>query len=382
MKILIAPDSFKDSISSIDFCIAATKGIKDLYPAIECLSFPLADGGEGTAQILTNHFKGVFQTITVQNPTFSPIEAQYGISSDKKLAFIDMAVASGLELLTPEKRNCYTTTTYGTGELIKDAIEKGVQTIILGIGSSATNDAGIGMAAALGYRFLDQNDDPVIPIGEYLRKIKKIDTSQVHSQLEKVNFIVACDVDNPLYGPNGAAYVYGPQKGADSEEIEFLDKGLQNFSEIVKRDMGKEIAEIPGAGAAGGMGAGTMVFLDAELKKGAHLVMDLMQFEQELANADLVITGEGKIDAQTLSGKVVKSIVEKVQQHEIPVVAFCGKLEASNIQIQELGLDYALSVIDGPCTLETALGNARANIEKSAGLLVHFYQKMTKKEEN
>ena len=376
MKILLAPDSFKDAISSIDFCKAAHKGIKNVDAAINCLSFPLADGGEGTAQILTSHFKGTTHSLVVQNPTFSPVEATYGITPDGKTAFIDMAVASGLQLLAPEKRNCYFTTTFGTGELIKDAIEKGVKHIVLGIGSSATNDAGIGMAAALGYRFLDRHDDPIIPIGEYLRKIKRIDASQVLPTLSTVKFTVACDVDNPLYGKNGAAYIYGPQKGANKEEIDMLDKGLQNFATVVKQDLNLDIADLPGAGAAGGMGAGTMVFLNATLKKGIHLVMDLMNFDEALQDADLIITGEGKIDEQSLSGKVVKGVAQKGNTNNIPVFALCGQLEADATLLKKLGIDFAMSIVDKPCSLEESIANTAKGIEKSAALLVQLYNSL------
>lgn len=375
-KIILAPDSFKESISAQGFCEAATRGINALNLPIEVLSFPLADGGEGTAEILTAFFKGKTIKKTVQNPLFSAVEAAFGVSADIKTAFIDMAAASGIALIPKEKRNCYFSTSYGTGELILAALEMGVEEIILGLGSSATNDGGIGVATALGYQFLDKWGDPVVPIGENLRKIKSINRDNVTPLLSKANFTIACDVHNPFYGPNGAAFVYGPQKGASSSEIEKLDQGLQNLAQVIKKDLGKDIALIPGAGAAGGMGGGAIAFLNGTLKNGVHLMMDVLGLEAAIKQADLIITGEGKIDDQTINGKLIKGVAEMAHKYGKKTIVLCGKLDLSAPLLKSIHIQHASTILNGPSSLEDALQNASALIESKAAEVVRFWYSM------
>ena len=370
MKILIATDSFKDALSALRVCQAIERGVKLADDAIETILFPLADGGEGTSEILTYHTGGSWQTVQVHDPLFRPIQAGYGISADGTTAFIEMAQAAGLQLLQPAERNPLKTSTYGVGELIKDAIQKGAQHIMLGIGGSATNDAGIGMAGALGYGFavdavgtMDVRD----LVGENLTRIGGIIGKSAHWH---ISTSVLCDVDNPLLGPQGAAYVYARQKGATEEAIQHLDAGLQHFAAILQQHFGRDFSNIPGAGAAGGMGAGAMAFLNATLKPGIQTVLELTGFEKKLQGIDLILTGEGKIDHQTQHGKLIKGITEKANPLGIPVIALCGTLSASPEEIQALGLQAAFSILDRPLSLTEALSETAILLEQTAFHLI------------
>lgn len=366
MKILLAPDKFKGSLDAPQVCQAMTEGIKMVSTEIETVSVPMADGGEGTLDLLLWYSGGQKKTAQVHDPLGRIIEAQYGISADGKTAFIEMATASGLSLLKTDERNPLLTSTYGTGELVKVAIEAGVEQIILGIGGSATTDAGIGMAKALGWQFFDANDKEVDAIGDNLSLIKKIIPSPLASQLPKVQ--VACDVTNPLYGINGASHVYGPQKGANAEAVARLDKGLEDFAHIT--GLSEDTFKSPGFGAAGGLGFGCVFFLNATLKEGVKLLMDFCGFDKNLTGVDLIITGEGKIDNQTLQGKLIKGITSKARQ--IPVVAICGTLDASPQQMLEIGILYASSILNKPQTLDEALQSAYEGVRDATYYLVNM----------
>lgn len=349
MKILLAPDKFRGSLDAPQVCQAMAEGINMVSTDIETVSLPMADGGEGTLDLLLWYSGGQKKTARVHDPLGRIIEAEYGVSADDKTAFIEMATASGLSLLKPEERNPLLTSTYGTGELIKAAMEAGVDHIIMGIGGSATTDAGIGMAKALGWQFLDAANQEVEAVGGNLSLIQKIIPSPLISQLPK--FQIACDVTNPLYGINGAACVYGPQKGANIEAVNILDKGLEDFAKIT--GLPEEVFESQGFGAAGGLGFGCVFFLNATLKEGVKLLMDFCDFDTHLADVDLIITGEGKIDIQTLQGKLVKGIT--IKAGKIPVAAICGTLDATPQQMQEMGISYAASILTRPQTLDEAL---------------------------
>lgn len=366
MKILLAPDKFRGSLDAPQVCQAMTEGIKMVSSGIETVSVPMADGGEGTLDLLLWYSGGQKKTAQVHDPLGRLIEAQYGISADGKTAFIEMATASGLSLLKTDERNPLLTSTYGTGELIKIAIEAGVEHIIMGIGGSATTDAGIGMAKALGWQFLDENDKEVEAIGGNLSLIKKIIPSPLASKLPKIE--VACDVTNPLFDTNGAALVFGPQKGANAEGVAILDKGLKDFAAVT--GLPKESFDSPGFGAAGGLGFGSVFFLNATLKQGVKLLMDFCHFDKHLANVDLIITGEGKIDNQTLQGKLIKGITSKAGQ--IPVAAICGTLDANPQQMQEIGILYAGSILNKPQSLEDALKTAYAGVRDATYYLVNL----------
>jgi glycerate kinase len=377
MKILLAPDKFRGSLDAQQVCEAMTEGIRMVSPQIEIVSLPMADGGEGTLDLLLWYSDGIKYQAKIHDPLGRIIEAEYGISADGKTAFIEMARASGLNLLSSEERNPLKTSTLGTGELIKLAIEAGVENIILGIGGSATNDAGIGIAHALGWRFLDENSKEVEPIGENLIKIRRITSPQATLlSRAKPKVMVACDVTNPLFGENGAAHIYAPQKGADAEIVKQLDEGLQNIAMIIERDFGKNIAYLAGTGAAGGVGFGSMAFLDAELKEGVKLLMDFCDFDKNLKNVDLIITGEGKIDNQTLQGKLIKGITERATKAHIPIVAICGTLAVSPQELQEIGIVYATSIINRPMNLADALQYAHEGVRNTTFYLVNLLHKL------
>ncbi|NIJ45092.1 glycerate kinase [Wenyingzhuangia heitensis] len=362
MKFVIAPDKYKGSLTGIEFCNAVENGIKKVISNAEFLHIPLADGGDGTMDALLYSLKGQKVKVEVNNPLFQKIGANYLWVASKKMAVIEMAEASGLSLLKLEDRNCMHTTSFGTGELIVDAIKKGVTTIVLGIGGSATNDGGMGMATALGYRFLDKNDEVLKPIGSNLDKVVTIDKTQVHPLLNNVTFKVACDVKNPLYGKNGAAYVYGTQKGASDAEIEILDKGLQSFSQVLLKQYTIDCQQMEGAGAAGGMGAGAVVFLNGVLTSGIELVKEITDFDKVINNADWIITGEGMLDNQTLSGKTITGVLNSANKQNIPVAAFCGSVVITEEEQTKLGITYVTSVLKNVVDIDTAIKTAYKNL--------------------
>ena len=333
MKVVIAIDSFKGSLTSTEAGQAVAIGIQQQFPQCQIKLLPIADGGEGMLAVMLNTVEGEVQYLTAHNPCMENIQTSYGISADGTTAFIEMANISGLPLIRKEQQNPMKTTTYGTGELIRDALEKGCTQFIIGIGGSATNDAGIGMLQALGFEFLDKKYQPLGFGGEILGKIDSINIRKVDPKVKRAHFIVACDVQNPFYGPNGAAAIYARQKGANDAMIEELDRGMQAFAQVIQRETGKDISMIPGSGAAGGMGGGMLAFLNAELRSGADLLLDLSHFESQIEGADLIITGEGRMDRQSLMGKITGKILEAGKRKDIPVIAFAGSI--ADIEILE-----------------------------------------------
>ncbi|MBQ0735545.1 glycerate kinase [Aquimarina celericrescens] len=364
MKVLIAPDKFKGSLSANQLCEAIASGVRKYDPSIEIVKHPLADGGDGSLEVLEQHLDLETVTITVNDPLFRPIKASYKKHMD--VAYIEMAAASGLVLLSSEERNCMYTTTYGTGELILDAIKKGVRTIYLSIGGSATCDAGIGMAAALGYQFLDQSNQYLKPIGKNLNTITSILPPENINILNNVRFITLCDVDNTLFGKQGAAHIFAAQKGANPEEIKILDQGLSHFSSIVFKQLGKDISEIPGAGAAGGLGGGNIVFLNSKLQSGIETMLEITKFSEVLKNTDLIFTGEGKIDQQTLNGKVIYGISKVAKIKKIPVYVISGASELSKSEIVSMGIQDLRTVLSASATREDAFTNTRNIVEQLA----------------
>lgn len=375
MKILIAPDKFKGSLSAPEVAEAIEEGIQLVNPAAGTIKLPMADGGDGTAFLLTRHFDGELISINVHGPLYNTIEAEYGFVKSSKTAFIEMSSASGLRLIPKEKRNPLLTNTLGTGEMILDAVRRGAEKIILGIGGSATNDAGMGMACALGYKFLDKKGKELIPSGENLLLIRSIDDSEIYLQPSEIKVLVACDVDNPLYGKNGAAYVFSPQKGATPGMVKRLDEGLRNFARIMKSHLGKDSHRLPGAGAAGGLGAGAVVFLDAILKPGIRLFMELTGFEKQLRDTDLVITGEGKLDRQTFRGKVVDGITKLAMKYKIPVLAVCGDIKSGSLELKKHGILRSASLVDHFGSVDIAIKNAKAGITEISKRLLENYLK-------
>ena len=370
MNILIACDSFKDALDSLSVCQAVERGLKRADPRFNTRIFPLSDGGEGMAAVLGFHLGLQARQLLVHDPLGSKISATYSLSRDGKIAFIEMAQAAGLQLLSLTQRNPLKTNTLGVGELIADALQQGAQRIVLGIGGSATNDLGTGMAQALGWRFWDANGEAVFPNGENLGKIKSV-TAPASPIFSNVVFEVICDVKNPLLGETGAARTYARQKGASDTDIETLEAGAQHFLAGIGAAAAQ--ASAPGMGAAGGLGFGASYFLQAALRPGIEAMMDLTQFDAQLAWADLVFTGEGKIDGQTAQGKLIAGIVARA--HPKKVIALCGALEAPPETLEAIGLWSAFSITPHPYTLADALEGTGQNLERlgfQVGRLVSY----------
>lgn len=364
MKILIAPDKFKGSLTSFEVCKAIHTGIQKAKPAATILEFPMADGGDGFAAILKHYL----HTDTVYCDTVDPlgrnITAFYEWDKKDKAAIIEMAVASGLVLLKENERNPLLTSTFGTGLLMKDAIAKGAKRITLGLGGSATNDAGTGILAALGFQLLNEKNEILPPSGENLFRIKDI---VVPTAIPGTRFEIACDVQNVLYGKQGAAYVYAPQKGANEEQVKYLDDGLKNFAGVIKGKTSKDIVTIPGTGAAGGIAAGLLPFFDIELKKGIQMIINASQIKEQISNADLLITGEGKLDSQSSEGKVVGHIAALAIQHGVPCIAVCGQSGLDEDGINKLGLQKVIAIKDEFVSTKEAMAHAGELLTKKIG---------------
>ena len=349
-QITIAVDSFKGSLSSYDVACAAEQGILSVLPHCKVKKISIADGGEGTAQALISTLQGEWREVRVHDPLMRPIMARYGVVDEGRTAIIEMASASGLTLLSTEERNPLLTTTYGTGEMIADAVRRGARHLLIGIGVSATNDAGMGMLEALGYRFYDCKGHLVAGCGARLERVAQIDASCAMPELKECLLEVACDVKNPLYGPQGAAHIYAPQKGASPHVVERLDEGLKNFASVVN----PTAAHSEGAGAAGGLGYALQAVLGARLRAGIEMVLDAIHFDQIISGSDLVITGEGRIDYQTIMGKAPSGVLQRATKQGIPVVAIGGSVEESEA-VQRSGFAAILPVVSGPMTLEHAM---------------------------
>ncbi len=358
MKILIAPDSFKETLTSIEAAEAIEEGVKKIFPDADTDRIPVADGGEGTVAALVEGLHGRIIRKTVTGPLGNPVTADYGILPGDT-AIIEMAEASGLALVPSDARNPLVTTTYGTGELILDAVTRGCRTVIIGIGGSATNDGGTGMARALGYGFVDVDGIELPEGGGSLFRLDRISVKNVHEKIRDVKFLVACDVKNPLYGPSGASVVYGPQKGASESDVALLDANLKHLAEIVKRDLGLDIADVEGAGAAGGLGFGLMAFCGAELKPGIEIILDLVDFDSRLEGVDLVITGEGKIDGQSVYGKVPVGIAGRAKKYGIPVLVVVGGIGSGVDAVYNYGIDAVMSAVNNAMTLEEAMARSK-----------------------
>jgi glycerate kinase len=366
MRIVIAPDSFKGSLSSKEVADAIELGVRKVLPDVDIIKIPIADGGEGTVQTLVAAMGGEIIKTQVVGPLGETIESYFGVLNDKKTAIIEMANASGLPLVPIEKRNPLITTSYGTGQLIKAALDMGVDRIVIGLGGSATNDGGVGMAQALGIRFFDENGNDIGFGGGELSKISKIDMSGIDEKIRKVRIEAACDVDNPLCGPNGASYIYGPQKGANKEMIEILDRNLGHLAKVIKRDLGADIMDLPGAGAAGGLGAGLVAFLNAELKRGIDIIVNITKLDDYIKDACVVFTGEGQIDKQILSGKAVYGVAKIAKKHGAYVVAIVGSINDDAYELFDKGIDGIESIIDKPMTMDEACKRAGLLVERAA----------------
>ncbi len=383
MKIILAPDSFKGNLTSLEVAIAFEKGIKRVLPRANCIKIPMADGGEGTVQSLIDGIGGEIIRKRVIGPIGQKVFARYGLLSNGT-AVIEMAEASGLPLVTTRQKNPTKTTTFGTGELIIDAINKGAKKIIIGIGGSATNDGGVGMAQALGVRFLDSKDKEIKQHGSggMLKKIVKIDTREANKVLKNINIIVACDVDNPLCGRLGASYIFGPQKGATPAMVRLLDDNLKHLAKIIKQSLKKDISKLKGAGAAGGLGAGLVAFAKAKMKSGVDIVIDATNLERHMKNTNLVITGEGRVDSQTAYGKTPSGVAKSARKHGIPTLVIGGGITDDAKDIFSHGIDALESACARDMSLEDAIKHSRehlANAAERAIRLVLVGKKITKK---
>jgi glycerate 2-kinase len=358
VKIVVAPDTFKGSISAIDICSAAEEGIRRVIPEAQVIAIPLADGGEGTVENMVFSSYGTLKQQNVRGPLGQQVNAAYGVLGDGQTIVVEMAQASGLTLIPHNERDPLTASTYGTGELIKHALDEGYRKFVIGLGGSATNDGGTGMLKALGMKLLKEDGTALPEGGGHLGVLAYYDDFGLDSRIKESSFTIASDVTNKLCGPQGASAVFGPQKGASPEMVQQLDQALNHFAEIVLKQKGIEMREMEGGGAAGGMGAGLITFLQAEVKSGIEIIMEEIHFEDLIVDADLVITGEGKLDAQTLSGKVIAGVCNAAQKHNAPVIALCGGLELNSAELNELGLLSAFSIVPGPCSLEEAMKKA------------------------
>ncbi len=334
---------------------AITRGIKKVFPECEINGIPMADGGEGTVEALTKVMGGEYVRCLVDGPLRNPVQATYGWIEKEKMAVIEMSAASGLTLIPYAEGNVMRTTTFGTGQLIKDALQRGCRHVLLGIGGSATNDAGVGMLQALGFRFLDKSGCDVCDGGENLLHIAKIDSSHAIPELENCVFDVATDVRNPFYGKSGAAHVFAPQKGANSDQVYTLDDGLKSFASLILKDYGLDLQNIPGAGAAGGLGGGCAALLKARLSSGVELIKEVLHFDQRIIGADFIITGEGKVDGQTLQGKVVSGVLDSARKNQIPLIVLSGNCQEKNEILEEDPLVSLFSIHFSPVSLAEAM---------------------------
>ena len=372
MKILVAPQEFKGSISALSASEAAKNGILRVFPEAEVVLCPVADGGDGTLETLVEVSGGEVRTCSVQNPIGETIQAQWGAMGDGVTAVIEMARTSGLALLSLDERDPLNASTYGLGQAISEALNEGFRKFIVGIGGSATNDAGAGMAQALGANLLDDQGKTISFGGAALSSLQTVDISNMDSRIKESKFLVACDVSNPLTGEEGASAVYGPQKGATPEMVQRLDDALTNFATVVKKDLKKDVSEMSGAGAAGGLGAGMMAFMGAELKAGVDIVLDTVNLRDKLSSVDLVITGEGGMDFQTIYNKAPIGVARIASEHNIPTIAIAGLLGSNFKIVHEHGIRAATSIVNGPITLEEASDRAFELISDSVEESLRF----------
>lgn len=364
-KIVLAIDSFKGSLTSAEAEAAALEGIRRVYPQAEIVCIPIADGGEGMLEALSS-LRVQEVRLRVHGPLDEKVEARYLISSDGQTAYIEMASASGLPLVPENQRNPLLTTTRGTGQLMRDALDRGCNHLVIGLGGSATNDGGMGMLSALGIRFLNNQGQKLKGRGCDMEKVDSIDASLTHPALKAARCTAACDVRNPFYGPEGAAYIFSPQKGASPDEVQQLDRGLRHLAELYRQTTGHDIATLPGAGAAGGLGGALAAFLNAELRPGISLLLETNGFQDKIKGADLIITGEGRADRQTTMGKVPAGVLNESRQTGIPVVLIAGQVTDEEI-LRSAGFSqvYATTPTDMPLSTAMQKNVAQANISRT-----------------
>jgi glycerate kinase len=364
MKIVIAPDSFKESLTALQVADAIEAGMREIWPDARYVKVPVADGGEGTVQAMIDATGGRRVDVRVTGPLGQTVDAFYGVSAD--LAVIEMAAASGLEGVPPDLRDPRTATSRGTGELILAALDAGARRFVLGVGGSATNDGGAGMLQALGVRLLDADGRDIGPGGAELARLDRIDVAGLDARVREAEFRIACDVDNPLVGPHGASAVFGPQKGATPAIVDQLDAALARFADVIRRELRQDIAQLPGAGAGGGIAAAMVVFLNGQLKPGIEIVTEAVGLDAAVRDADLVVTGEGRIDGQTVNGKTPMGVAQVARRHGKPVVAIGGSLAVDADAVHAHGIEVVVAAVARPCSVAEALAAAGDNVRRAA----------------
>ncbi|UEA16732.1 glycerate kinase [Pasteurella canis] len=374
MKIVIAPDSFKESLTSLEVASAIETGFKKVFPHAQYIKVPMADGGEGTVRSLIDATQGNLISTAVIAPLGNTVSATWGLSGNKDTAFIEMAASSGLHLVPLEQRNPLKTTSFGTGQLIKAALECGIKKIILGIGGSATNDGGVGMLQALGGRFLDKDQREIQLGGESLQTLSKIDLTHLDPRLKEIEIQVACDVTNPLCGPNGASAIFGPQKGATAEMVQQLDHALHHFSTIVEQQYHLNIREQSGSGAAGGMGAGLLLLPNVRLQSGVEIIINAVNLIKQVENADLIITGEGRMDSQTAQGKTPAGVAKVAKYFNKPVIAIVGSLKEDYEVVYDIGIDAVFPILHQVENLDVTLKKGKENLISTAQNIARLCQ--------
>ncbi|EHK69844.1 glycerate kinase [Pseudomonas psychrotolerans L19] len=374
MKIVIAPDSFKESLSAAGVASALARGLRQALPAAEIRECPLGDGGEGTLDAVLAATGGEVREARVTGPLGEPVTARWGWLAEQRTAFVEMASASGLELVPRARRDVRVATSHGTGELLRAALDAGAERLVLAIGGSATNDGGAGVLQALGVRLLDGQGQALAPGGAALSSLASLDVTGLHPRLAAVEVVIAADVDNPLCGPQGASQIFGPQKGASPEQVRELDAALAHFATVTAATLGRDVSEQPGAGAAGGVGFAALAFLQATFRPGIEVVAELVGLEEALQGADLAVTGEGRLDGQTLRGKTPAGVLRLAQRHGVPVVAVAGSLGEGYDALYQQGLAAAFSLVPGPLSLEEALAQAEGLLERTARDIGRLWQ--------
>lgn len=370
-KFILAPDSFKGSLSAIEICEILESRIRAYRPEAEIISLPVADGGEGTVDCLLYAMDGEKITCDAVNPYFEQMQAGYGLVNQGRTAIIEMAACAGLPLVE-ERKNPLKTTTFGVGQQIKDALERGCREFVIGLGGSSTNDGGCGCAAALGVRFYNEQGETFVPVGGSLAEISRIDNSSIDPRIKECRIQVMCDIDNPLYGTSGAAYIFGPQKGADEAMVRTLDANLRHLARRIEQDLGLDVAPIPGSGAAGGMGAGMVAFLSGDLISGIDAVLDLTKFDDLLEGTDLVLTGEGRIDGQSLRGKVVVGVARRAARKQVPVIALVGDIGDNIEPVYDTGVKAILSINRVAVPFSEAKKRSRQDLGLTADTLMRL----------
>lgn len=374
-KFLLIPDSFKGTMSSAEICSLMKEKIQEYYPAAEVHSIPVADGGEGSVDCFLQALGGEKVFVTTQNPFFEPVDSYYGLIDDGRTAVIEMAASAGLPLVE-DRRDPMKASTFGVGELILHAARKGVSKIVMGLGGSCTNDGGCGAACAVGVRFLDEAGNSFVPTGGTLHRIRRLDLSQTEPMIKDIEFVTMCDIDNPMYGPTGAAAVFGPQKGATPEEVALLDAGVQHLSQIIRQAMGLDLAFVPGTGAAGAMGAGMAAFFHSRLQMGIQTILDTVQFEKLAAGADMIFTGEGKLDSQSLRGKVVIGVARRAKALGVPVTALVGDIGDDIEAAYDEGVSAVFSINRVAVDFSVARLRSRQDLSLTIDNLMRFYRAM------